>query len=154
MHIHRPEQWLNRAQAASARPRGSRDTAVQRGSLGVCDRIARLIKTHTRRQVHSLPLSAVHKIRRQRWTALYETHQNSKDFMIKNTSYFVWAGREDNQIPPPAQGGAEGSVRLLLTKNPTHSFSCLSCQVRGLSFKRFLRHWQSVGSISGLFNDC
>ena len=27
---------------------------------------------------------------------------------------------------PPAQGGAEGSVRLLLTKNPAHTVSCRS----------------------------
>ena len=42
--------------------------------------------------------------------------------------YFFWWALKINQITPLAQGGAESSVRRLLTKHPTHS-----CQVRGLS---------------------
>ena len=34
-------------------------------------------------------------------------------------------GREIHLLTPPAQGAAEGSIRLLLTKNPACSFSCL-----------------------------
>ena len=45
--------------------------------------------------------------------------------------------------------GAEDSVRLLLTTNPARSFSCPRCQVYGISFKWFPRHWQTVGPVSG-----
>ena len=46
------------------------------------------------------------------------------------TSFYL--GTEKNlQIKPQAQGGAEGSVRLLLTKYPARSFSCPGCQVNG-----------------------
>ena len=51
-------------------------------------------------------------------------------------AFFRGGGRENSQITPPSQGGTEGSVKLLLTKNPTRSFSC---QVRGGSFERFPR---------------
>ena len=44
---------------------------------------------------------------------------------------------------PPTQGGAEGSVRLLLTKNLACSISCPNCQVRGISFERFPRPFGS-----------
>ena len=37
----------------------------------------------------------------------------------------IFCGHEENhQKTPLSQGGAEGSVRYLLTKNPTCSFSC------------------------------
>ena len=36
--------------------------------------------------------------------------------------------RENHRITPSAQGGAEGSVRLLLTKNPVCSLSCPSAR--------------------------
>ena len=47
-------------------------------------------------------------------------------------------------LNPPAHGGAEGSVRLLLTRNSACSFSCPRCQVRGhgVSFQRFPQPWQ------------
>ena len=32
-------------------------------------------------------------------------------------------GRDSRRVPPPAQGGAEDSVRFLLIKNSTCSFS-------------------------------
>ena len=67
---------------------------------------------------------------------------------------FFWVSSENYQITPPTQGGAEDSVRLLLTVNPATSFSCSSSQVRGLSFERFSRSWQTVSPISGTFNQC
>ena len=50
---------------------------------------------------------------------------------------------------PPAYGGAEGRIRLLLTKNPTRSFSFPWCQVHSISFEPFPRPWQPVGAESG-----
>ena len=55
----------------------------------------------------------------------------------RRTIIFWTEGRQNHQItkssktPPPAQGGAEGSVWRLRTKNPVRSFSCPSYQVRG-----------------------
>ena len=43
-------------------------------------------------------------------------------------------------MTPPAHSGAEDSLRLLLTKNPARSFSCLA---------QFPRLWQTVGPVSG-----
>ena len=37
---------------------------------------------------------------------------------------------------------------------PPRSLSCCSCQVRGISFERLTRHWQTVGPVSGTFNLC
>ena len=45
-----------------------------------------------------------------------------------NTPFF-WAGRKNRQITLSAYGGAENSVRLLLTKNTARFFSCPSCQI-------------------------
>ena len=42
-------------------------------------------------------------------------------------------GRENYALMPPAQGGDEDSIRLLLSKNPVCSFSCHKCQVHGFS---------------------
>ena len=46
----------------------------------------------------------------------------------------------------PAQGGVEGSVRPLLTKNPSSSFSCPSPVTQYLVWS-FSRLWQTVGPI-------
>ena len=43
---------------------------------------------------------------------------------IKPLFSLFW-GQEDHEITPPTQVGSEGSVRLLLTKNPDCSLSCL-----------------------------
>ena len=61
-----------------------------------------------------------------------------------------WANRAaklryiHSQFALMAQGGPEGRVRLLLTKNPAVSFSYLNCQVHGNSFEWFPRPWQTV----------
>ena len=55
--------------------------------------------------------------------------------------------RVNLSITPTAKGGVENSVRLLLTKNPACSFSCPSCQVRGISFVRFPRPWQTCSGV-------
>ena len=54
---------------------------------------------------------------------------------------FFCEHEENRQIMPSAQGVAEDSVRVLVAKNPTHSFSC---QVCGISFERFSWLWQTV----------
>ena len=50
-----------------------------------------------------------------------------------------WASRDNHRMTPPSHSGAEDSVRLLLTKHSACFFSCLWCQVHGISFKRFPR---------------
>ena len=65
---------------------------------------------------------------------------------------FFWTGRENPEMTPPAHGGVKGSERLLMTKNPARSFSCLRCQVYGISFERFSRPWQTVGVASSPFH--
>ena len=47
---------------------------------------------------------------------------------VKQMSTFFGA-RERLLITPSALCGVEGSIRLLLTKNSTRSFSCSSCQI-------------------------
>ena len=47
--------------------------------------------------------------------------------VIVNPFYFVRAGKI--VITPPARGGAEDSVRLLLTKNPVCFFFCPWCHI-------------------------
>ena len=70
-------------------------------------------------------------------------------------AFFFWERREIRRITPSAIGGAEGSVRLLLTENPARSFSCCPrCQVHGISCERFPRPWQTVGPVSGPFSLC
>ena len=61
--------------------------------------------------------------------------------LIHSFVFFFFGYRENDQITPPAQGGAEGSVRLLLNKNPV---SLLLPQLagRGFSFERFPRRWR------------
>ena len=57
--------------------------------------------------------------------------------------FFFGGYRENRRISPPAQDGAEDSDRLLLTENPACTFSYPRCQVRGISFERFPRPWQT-----------
>ena len=60
-------------------------------------------------------------------------------YIISHISF--WTGvvlflvRGNHQITPPAQVGAEESVRLLLTKNPASSFSYLLLETRYLVWK-------------------
>ena len=58
------------------------------------------------------------------------------------SSFLVLFFQESHEITPLAQGGAEEIIRLLVTKNPPCSFSCL-CQERSISFERFPSPWQS-----------
>ena len=55
-------------------------------------------------------------------------------------SFGIW---ENQQITPPAQSGAEGSVRLLLTKNPACFLSCSSYQVREILLETVPGVWQN-----------
>ena len=43
---------------------------------------------------------------------------------VQVASHKMQDSQENHQIKPPAQGGVEGSLELLLTKNPARSFSC------------------------------
>ena len=61
---------------------------------------------------------------------------------------YFWASLEYHRMTPPTHSGAEDSVRLLLTRNLAHSFSCPWCQIHGISFERFPRPWQTVGPVS------
>ena len=60
---------------------------------------------------------------------------------------------DDNvQITPFAQGGAAGSVKLLLTKNFARSFSCPDCQEHGLLFEQFWQKQSLPEYMSNNFN--
>ena len=50
--------------------------------------------------------------------------QNEGHHCSKVTPFFFCMGSDFRRITPPAQGRAQGSARLLLTKNPACSFSC------------------------------
>ena len=63
-------------------------------------------------------------------------------FIPANLELFFCGHEENRQITPSAQGGAEGSDRLLLTENPARSFICPSCWVRDISFEKFLQPCQ------------
>ena len=67
---------------------------------------------------------------------------------VYNVHLFFWTSRENHRMTLTAHSGEEDSVRLLLTKNPTRSFSCLWCQVHGISFKLSPRPWQTVVLVS------
>ena len=55
-------------------------------------------------------------------------------------NYRFGCGHEDNhQITHATQGGAAGSIRLLLTKNTARSLSCPGCQGPGITFDLFPR---------------
>ena len=68
-----------------------------------------------------------------------------KQIMFPNSLLFLgWQGISSSNAtrsghPERVALFAEGSVRLLLTKNPTRSFSYPSCQIRGLWFEWFPR---------------
>ena len=64
-------------------------------------------------------------------------------FILIHLFYWVWNHR-GIQLGP-GWGWA---------KNPTRYFSCPSCQLRGVSFERLPRPWQTVGPISSPFNEC
>ena len=56
-----------------------------------------------------------------------------KNTRLSTVHVFLFLGHGENHQIPLAQGAAEDSVRLLLTKNLTHSLSCPGCQMRGLT---------------------
>ena len=63
---------------------------------------------------------------------------------------FIFCGEnlQNVEFRPRWKTWAEGSVRLLLTKNPACSCNC-PWWVHGISFELFPRPWQTVGPISG-----
>ena len=52
---------------------------------------------------------------------------------------FLLGSRKNHGMTPPVHSGAKDNVRLLLIKNPAHSFSNPWCLVHGTSFERFPR---------------
>ena len=53
--------------------------------------------------------------------------------------HFVFGHVENLRITPATQGGAAGSAKILLTKNPARSINCPGCRVCGVSFERIPR---------------
>ena len=60
-----------------------------------------------------------------------------------NHSFFFCVQGKSANNAASGVGGAAGSVRLLLTKNPVFSFSCPSARVRGVSFEHDARQQQA-----------
>ena len=53
-------------------------------------------------------------------------------YRIVGDPFFFFRGKENHLIPPSAQGGAEDSARLVLTKTPP-ILSVAPCQGYGIS---------------------